>query len=152
MKNKLLKIDWEDRVMEVVDKKYMEDWFKEVYEDAEVELESNNIESGNGKVKEWFVLDDESVSFIEFGSWPKLKFSHNRSMTIITNNTDVDKSLYLHYTIENIINGLKYIESEVDVDNTPAWNSIRKQLETIDNNVDRLVNRTKWKWSLVKRG
>jgi len=66
-------------------------------------------------------------------------------MTIITNNTDVDKSLYLHYTIENIINGLKYIESEVDVDNTPAWNSIRKQLETIDNNVDRLVNRTKWK-------
>jgi len=68
MKNKLLKIDWEDRVMEVVDKKYMEDWFKEVYEDAEVELESNNIESGNGKVKEWFVLDDESVSFIEFGS------------------------------------------------------------------------------------
>lgn len=68
MKNKLLKIDWEDRVMEVVDKKYMEDWFKEVYEDAEVELESNDIESGNGKVKEWFVLDDESVSFIEFGS------------------------------------------------------------------------------------
>ena len=39
MKNKLLKIDWEDRVTEVVDKKYMEDWFKEVYEDAEVELE-----------------------------------------------------------------------------------------------------------------
>ena len=68
MKNKLLKIDWEDRVMEVVDKKYMEDWFKEVYEDVEVELESNDIESGNGKVKEWFVLDDESVSFIEFGS------------------------------------------------------------------------------------
>lgn len=68
MKNKLLKIDWEDKVMEVVDKKYMEDWFKEVYEDAEVELESNDIESGNGKVKEWFVLDDESVSFIEFGS------------------------------------------------------------------------------------
>ena len=38
-----------------------------MYEEAEVELESNNIESGNGKVKEWFVLDDESVSFIEFG-------------------------------------------------------------------------------------
>ena len=24
-----------------------------MYEDAEVELESNNIESGNGKVKDW---------------------------------------------------------------------------------------------------
>lgn len=68
MKNKLLKIDWEGKVMEVVDKQYVEDWFKEVYEDVEVELESNNIENGNGKVKEWFVLDDESVSFIEFGS------------------------------------------------------------------------------------
>lgn len=68
MKNKLLKIDWEGKVMEVVDKQYVEDWFKEVYEDVGVELESNDIENGNGKVKEWFVLDDESVSFIEFGS------------------------------------------------------------------------------------
>jgi hypothetical protein len=56
-----------------------------------------------------------------------------------------ERELFLAYTIENIINGLKYIGNEVNIENTPAWNSIRKQLETIDNNVDRLVNRTKWK-------
>jgi len=66
-------------------------------------------------------------------------------MSMINDTEKSERELFLAYTIENIINGLKYIGHEVDPENTPAWNSIRKQLEQIDNNVDRLVNRTKWK-------
>ena len=56
-----------------------------------------------------------------------------------------ERELFIAYTIENIINGLKYIGNELDPENTPTWNSVRRQLENIDNQVDRLVNRTKWK-------
>ena len=66
-------------------------------------------------------------------------------MCMINDTEKNERELFLAYTIENIINGLKYIGNEVDPENTSAWNSIRKQLETIDNQVDRLVNRTKWK-------
>ena len=66
-------------------------------------------------------------------------------MCMINDTEKNERELFLAYTIENIINGLKYIGNEVDPENTPAWNSIKKQLVTIDNQVDRLVNRTKWK-------
>ena len=83
LNKKLLKVDWEGKVMEVVDWKYMEDWFEEeknkilenldsVEDKKDFEkdwkIEYNDIDNGNGKVKEWFVIDNEEVSFIEFGS------------------------------------------------------------------------------------
>ena len=58
---------------------------------------------------------------------------------------DIDeRSMYLHYTIENIQNNLKMIESEAELTNW-NWNSIQKQLQQIDNQVDKLANRVKWK-------
>ena len=42
------------------------------------------------------------------------------------------------YTIENIINGLKYIDSEFDV-STPIWNTFRLRIESIDAHVDKLI-------------
>jgi len=83
LNKKLLKVDWEGKVKEVVDWKYMEDWFEEeknkILENLDSvedrkdfekdwKIEYNDIDNGNGKVKEWFVIDNEEVSFIEFGS------------------------------------------------------------------------------------
>lgn len=82
LNKKLLKVNWEDKVMEVVDWKGMENWFEEeknkILENIDSKeekkeflndwkLEYYDIENGNGKVKEWFILDNEEVSFIEFG-------------------------------------------------------------------------------------
>ena len=66
-------------------------------------------------------------------------------MCMINDTEKSERELFIAYTIENIINGLKYIGNELDPENTPTWNSVRRQLENIDNQVDRLVNRTKWK-------
>ena len=70
-------------------------------------------------------------------------FIHNMCMMITEQHID-ERSMYLHYTIENIQNNLKMIESEVELTNW-NWNSIQKQLEQIDNQVDKLANRVKWK-------
>ena len=42
------------------------------------------------------------------------------------------------YTIENIINGLKYIDAEFDV-NSPSWKQFCVRIDTIDNAVDKLI-------------
>ena len=42
------------------------------------------------------------------------------------------------YTIENIINGLKYIDSEFDVA-SPSWKQFCVRIDTIDNAVDKLI-------------
>lgn len=49
------------------------------------------------------------------------------------------RQLTLSYTIENIINGLKYIGNEWEVDG-PMWETLRKRIETIDLNVDRIID------------
>jgi len=49
------------------------------------------------------------------------------------------RQLTLSYTIENIINGLKYIDNEWQVDG-PMWETLRKRIETIDLNVDRIID------------
>jgi hypothetical protein len=54
---------------------------------------------------------------------------------------DIEKSereLKVAYTIENIINGLKYIGNEIDIE-TPVWNTFCRRIDTIDNNVDKLI-------------
>lgn len=48
------------------------------------------------------------------------------------------RQLTLSYTIENIINGLKYIDNEWEVEG-PMWETLRKRIETIDLNVDRII-------------
>ena len=42
------------------------------------------------------------------------------------------------YTIENIINGLKYIDAEFDV-NSAHWKQFCARIDAIDNNVDKLI-------------
>ena len=49
------------------------------------------------------------------------------------------RQLTLAYTIENIINGLKYIDNEWQVEG-PMWETLRKRIETIDSNVDRIID------------
>ena len=49
------------------------------------------------------------------------------------------RQLTLSYTIENIINGLKYINNEWEVEG-PMWETLRKRIETIDSNVDRIID------------
>ncbi len=49
-----------------------------------------------------------------------------------------DRELKVAYTIENIINGLKYIGNEIDIE-TPVWNTFCRRIDTIDNNVDKLI-------------
>ena len=54
---------------------------------------------------------------------------------------DIEKSereLKVAYTIENIINGLKYIGNEIDVESS-VWNTFSRRIDTIDNNVDRII-------------
>lgn len=43
------------------------------------------------------------------------------------------------YTIENIINGLKYIDNEIDV-STPIWNTFRLRMEAVDSNVEKIID------------
>ena len=49
------------------------------------------------------------------------------------------REMTLTYTIENIINGLKYINNEWQVEG-PMWETLRKRIETIDSNVDRIID------------
>ena len=49
-----------------------------------------------------------------------------------------ERELKVAYTIENIINGLKFIGNEIDIE-TPVWETFCKRIDTIDNNVDKLI-------------
>ena len=64
-----------------------------------------------------------------------------------------ERELKVAYTIENIINGLKFIGNEIDIE-TPVWETFCKRIDTIDNNVDKLIELIeirKKKWSSHKR-
>ena len=50
-----------------------------------------------------------------------------------------ERELKVAYTIENIINGLKFIGNEIDIE-TPVWETFCKRIDTIDNNVDKLID------------
>jgi hypothetical protein len=49
-----------------------------------------------------------------------------------------ERELKVAYTIENIINGLKYIGNEIDIESS-VWNTFCRRIDTIDNNVDKLI-------------
>jgi hypothetical protein len=49
-----------------------------------------------------------------------------------------ERELKVAYAIENIINGLKYIGNEIDVESS-VWNTFSKRIDVIDNNVDRII-------------
>jgi len=59
-------------------------------------------------------------------------------MCMINDTEKSERELKVAYTIENIINGLKYIGNEIDIE-TPVWNTFCRRIDTIDNNVDKLI-------------
>ena len=59
-------------------------------------------------------------------------------MSMINDNELSQREMTVAYTIENIINGLKYIGNEIDVQ-SPVWETFRRRIETIDSNVDRII-------------
>jgi len=55
------------------------------------------------------------------------------------NETERDnRSMFLHYMIENLENGLKYVGNEAKIDSR-KWEFIRKTIEDIDAKLERLV-------------
>jgi len=55
------------------------------------------------------------------------------------NETERDnRSMYLHYMIENLENGLKYVSNEAKIDSR-KWKFIKKTIEDIDAKLERLV-------------
>jgi len=55
------------------------------------------------------------------------------------NETELDnRSMYLHYMIENLENGLKYVSNEAKIDSR-KWEFIKKTIEDIDAKLERLV-------------
>ena len=46
--------------------------------------------------------------------------------------------MFLHYMIENLENGLKYVENEARVD-SDYWNYIKKTIEKMGADLERLV-------------
>ena len=55
------------------------------------------------------------------------------------NTTERDnRSMFLHYMIENLENGLKYVASEARI-NSDHWDYIKKTIEKIDADLERLV-------------
>jgi len=57
---------------------------------------------------------------------------------MISDNDLSQRELTVAYTIENIINGLKYIGNEIDVQ-SPVWETFKRRIETIDVNVDKII-------------
>ena len=57
---------------------------------------------------------------------------------MISDNDLSQRELTVAYTIENIINGLKYIGNEIDVQ-SPVWETFKRRIETIDSNVDKII-------------
>ena len=59
-------------------------------------------------------------------------------MCMINDTEKSERELKVAYTIENIINGLKYIGNEIDIESS-VWNTFSRRIDTIDNNVDRII-------------
>ena len=59
-------------------------------------------------------------------------------MSMINDTERWERMLKVGYSIENIINGLKYIGNEINIE-TPLWETFCKRIDTIDNNVDKLI-------------
>ena len=59
-------------------------------------------------------------------------------MSMINDTEKSERELKVAYTIENIINGLKFIGNEIDIE-TPVWETFCRRIDTIDNNVDKLI-------------
>ena len=72
----------------------------------------------------------------------KLVVDVNPNSSIIRgmiNTTERDnRSMFLHYMIENLENGLKYVENEARID-SDYWNYIKKTIEKMDADLERLV-------------
>ena len=49
-----------------------------------------------------------------------------------------NRNMFLQYMIENLENGLKYVGNEAKVD-SEKWNYIKKTIEDIDTQLERLV-------------
>ena len=49
-----------------------------------------------------------------------------------------NRTMFLHYMIENLENGLKYVASEARV-NSDHWDYIKRTIEKIDADMERLV-------------
>ena len=49
-----------------------------------------------------------------------------------------NRTLFLHYMIENLENGLKYVGNEARI-NSDRWDYIKKTIEKIDADLERLV-------------
>ena len=74
---------------------------------------------------------------MKFGVDSKPSSSIIRGMMI--NETERDnRSMFLHYMIENLENGLKYVENEARID-SDYWNYIKKTIEKMDADLERLV-------------
>ena len=91
--------------------------------------------------------------FEEISSWPKSEFHHN--MCMINDTEKSERELKVAYAIENIINGLKYIGNEIDVESS-VWNTFSSRIDVIDNNVDRIIKliedlkeQSKWANALI---
>ena len=55
------------------------------------------------------------------------------------NETERDnRQMFLHYMIENLENGLKYVGNEAKIDSR-KWEFIKKTIEDIDAKLERLV-------------
>ena len=59
-------------------------------------------------------------------------------MCMINDTEKSERELKVAYAIENIINGLKYIGNEIDVESS-VWNTFSSRIDVIDNNVDRII-------------
>ena len=58
---------------------------------------------------------------------------------MMKNETERDnRQMFLHYMIENLENGLKYVGNEAKVDSR-KWEFIKKTIEDIDTQLERLV-------------
>lgn len=59
-------------------------------------------------------------------------------MGMMINETERDnRQMFLHYMIENLENGLKYVGNEAKVDSR-KWEFIKKTIEKIDADLERL--------------
>ena len=72
----------------------------------------------------------------------KLVVDVNPNSSIIRGMIDIterdNRTMFLHYMIENLENGLKYVASEARV-NSDHWDYIKRTIEKIDADMERLV-------------
>jgi len=73
---------------------------------------------------------------LKFGVDSKPSSGIIRGMINITERDN--RTMFLHYMIENLENGLKYVASEARV-NSDHWDYIKRTIEKIDADMERLV-------------